>query len=256
MKTTILKAALLALIAVTGTAHALPVSGQGTWETTLLGRDINGNAVAGSDASAVFFYDTVLKVTWLRDANVNGLMNWQDAKEWSANLVVGAYDDWRLPTLTPVNGTTFNHNFTNNGASDYGTAATGVGWGTASEMGHLFYVTLGNKGYWTPGAGGSSGTDLTVQPGYGLKNTGDFQDLQANAYWSGLATSLPCCAWRFIPEFGFQDFGDGEAQSWLALAVRPGDVIAAVPEPETYALMLAGLALVGAAAKRKARRAQ
>jgi hypothetical protein len=32
--------------------------------------------------------------------------------------------------------------------------------------------------------------------------------------------------------------------------------VAAVPEPETYALMLAGLAVVGAAAKRKARRAQ
>jgi hypothetical protein len=37
--------------------------------------------------------------------------------------------------------------------------------------------------------------------------------------------------------------------------VRDGNV-SPVPEPETYALMLAGLAVVGAAAKRKASRAQ
>jgi hypothetical protein len=30
-----------------------------------------------------------------------------------------------------------------------------------------------------------------------------------------------------------------------------GDVLAPIPEPETYALMLAGLALVGAAARRR-----
>lgn len=35
----------------------------GTWETTLLGRDINGSAVAASSTSAVFLYDTTLDVT-------------------------------------------------------------------------------------------------------------------------------------------------------------------------------------------------
>jgi hypothetical protein len=38
--------------------------------------------------------------------------------------------------------------------------------------------------------------------------------------------------------------------SLRALAVRDGDVLASVPEPETYAMMLAGLCALGAAARR------
>jgi len=40
-----------------------------TANAALVGRDTNGNAVAGNAASSVFLYDTVLDVTWLRDAN-------------------------------------------------------------------------------------------------------------------------------------------------------------------------------------------
>ena len=250
MKKMILKTALLACVAIAGNAQALPVAGQGTWETTLVGRDINGNAVAGNAASSVFLYDTVLDVTWLRDANANGAMKWSDANTWAADLVVGAYDDWRLPTLTPVNGTAFNINFTNNGTSDNGYGATGTGWGTASEMGHLFYVTLGNTGYCTPDEDESNGCE--EQPGSGLTNTGDFQNLQESFYWSGLEYApLTSHAWNFNTSVGGQN-GYYKTDSMYALAVRPGDVLVpAVPEPETYALMLAGLAVVGAAARRR-----
>jgi hypothetical protein len=240
MKTPLLCSTLLAaLVCVSGGAQA-----------SLVGRDINGNAVAGNAASSVFLYDTVLNVTWLRNANANGLMNWTQANTWAANLVVGAYDDWRLPTLGPVNGTSFNYNFTNNGTSDHGFGATGAGWGTASEMGPLFYVTLGNKGYCTPGAGGSSG--CAEQPGWGLTNTGAFQNLQSGFYWSGLEYAPDTGdAWDFLIGYG-NAYPNYKGNSLYALAVRPGDVLVpAVPEPETYALMLAGLAVVGAAARRR-----
>ena len=41
------------------------VPGQGTWETTLQARNLDG------DTTTDAFYDTALSITWLRNANVN-----------------------------------------------------------------------------------------------------------------------------------------------------------------------------------------
>lgn len=49
--------ALLLALAATATMVATPA------HAALVGRDINGNAVAGYDASAVFLYDTDLDIT-------------------------------------------------------------------------------------------------------------------------------------------------------------------------------------------------
>ena len=58
-----------AAVLLAGAAQAVGVSGQGIWETTLLGRDGFGQPVDASSDSARFLYDTVLDITWLRDAN-------------------------------------------------------------------------------------------------------------------------------------------------------------------------------------------
>jgi hypothetical protein len=48
----------LGLVALSGAAEA-GISGQGTWETTLQARDINGDGVVDA------YYDTALNVVWL-----------------------------------------------------------------------------------------------------------------------------------------------------------------------------------------------
>ena len=49
---------------------------------------------------------------------------------------------------------------------------------------------------------------------------------------------------------GYQG-GSYQFYELYAWAVRPSDVAAPIPEPETYAMMLAGLALLGVVARRR-----
>jgi hypothetical protein len=104
-----------------------------------------------------------------------------------------------------------------------------------------YYVTLGNKGYCTPNdaAPGS----CAEQPGWALTNTGGFQKVQSSGYWSGTEYApYPDAAWDFFTSGGNQT-SNYQGNALYAMAVRPGDV-AAVPEPQTYAMLLLGLSAV------------
>jgi len=186
-------------------------------------------------------YDTDRNITWLADANLaasntfgvggireDGVMNWATANSWigamnTANYL--GYHDWRLPDTPQPDATC---------------GSQGSGYGcTGSELGHLFYEALS----------GSAGTSITSghNANYLL-----FQNIQASAgyYWSGTEYAPNTLnAWYFRFSDGDQGNLDkvGIVYAW---AVRDGDV-AAVPEPETYAMMLAGLGLVGAAVRRR-----
>lgn len=252
MKKIILKVALLACAAIAGNVHAVGVSGQGTWETTLLGRDITGKAVASNDASSVFLYDTTLNITWLRDANSNGVMTWDQAIAWANSLnnnaAYGSLTGWRLPTM--IDTGTPGCNSANSGTDcGYNVQTKSgnltqyqVGQTVYSEMASLFYETLGNKAYFSPAG--------VFQPDYGLSNEGAFQNLQLY-YWSGLEYAPDTgSAWYFNTSVGGGGY-NAKPNSLYALALRSGEVLAApIPESETYALMLGGLAVVGVAARR------
>jgi len=232
-------AALMTAAAPLAQAAQAPVPGQGTWETTLQGRDING------DSTIDAYYDTVLNVTWLKDANFAkttsfpgadslGRMNWADANAWAAGLDVYGVTGWQLPSVLDTG---------------------------KSQLGHLYRTTLGNALF----------NDVT--------NTGPFVNWQIKSpdsahsvYWYNVPPVIGLDGSNslsgFTRSFKFVDLpsnhqgtclrcgDDFSPQSTLghAWAMHTGDV-APVPEPETYALMIIGLGALGVVARRKKRRA-
>ena len=77
----------------------------------------------------------------------------------------------------------------------------------------------------------------------------EFDGVQAIVYWSG-SEIVAGRAWFFSAGGGGQDFF-GEGFPLFAVAVRSGDVVAAVPEPESLALVLVGLVAAGVARRRR-----
>lgn len=229
---------LLGLMAGTSGAHAAAIAGRGTWETDLVGRDLDGNSANGFEA----YYDKALNVTWLADANfaktskitADGLLTQAQANVWTARLNIGGVTGWRLPTTVDTRCTSFNA---------YG--GTGCGFNVdpgTSELAHLFFVTLGDKSLYAP--------TKVRQTDFGLTNTGPFKNVQAYSYWSSTAWSDSVTyAYDFDTHIGYQGINPTGLPLFV-WAVHDGDVAAAaVPEPSAYSLAAAGL--VGMALMRR-----
>jgi len=169
-------------------------------------------------------YDTDLNITWLSDANyaqtsgydADGRMNWNEANTWAESLNVGGVSGWRLPTADWCLGLSC----------------------PKSEMGHLFYNELGGTEF--NSILSSSDPDLAL-----------FTNIQQvylfDEYWSGTTDYIHmdyqnavAFAFRFFDGFPDEAYKSYNFSAW---AVHDGDV-AAIPEPETYAMMVLGLAVL------------
>lgn len=188
----------------------------------------SANAALISRAGGQAYYDDVLNITWLTNANLadsndfgvagiaaNGSMTWDKAQEWVGAMNTANYlgtNTWRLPTIIDT------------GTSGCNNAYTGTDCGynvdlSTSEMAHMFYSTLGNVGYFN-----TSGS-----PTLCLTNTGPFSNLQPDYNWSG-TTYAPdaSTAWLFN-FYGGHQFNDYKSDGWYAWAVSPGDALVPVP---------------------------
>lgn len=155
--------------------------------------------------------DTSTNLMWTRNVEISGFNNtWDQAISWAADLNYAGYSDWRLPSVLN---------------SDGSGPCTGYNC-SDSEMGHLFYVSLGN----------SFGGPPT--------NAGPFEYLlSAHPFWLAEAhPSIPSYAWYFDTDGGYQWARDKGTNSY-AWAVR------AVPIPG--AVWLFGSGILGLAGLRR-----
>lgn len=217
------------------------------------------NAALLSRLSGQAYYDDVLDITWLTDANladtndfgvtgikVDGMMTWAKANEWVGAMNTANHlgtNDWRLPFI--VDTGTPGCNFAYTGTDCGFNVQTKSGAMVYSEMAHLYYTTLGNTGVYNT-SGTPAGCSI-VSP-WCLMNTGPFSNLQPHGYWSSTEYAhAPSDAWHFSFDGGFQRSLSGiDLYAW---AVRPGD-IAAVPVPGAVWLLGGALTLLGSVRRR------
>jgi hypothetical protein len=246
--------------------------------TLLISQSANAGLIERTITDANFgtvqaYYDDVLDLTWLKDANfaktsgydADGEMTWTAANTWAGQLSLGAYDDWRLTSLQPQNSQTgfdYSYSLNGSGSSDHGYNITN----SVNEMAYMFHVNLGLQGRCDGANNTASSCD---QSGTGFHNTSyhsaintanlgnniAIDNLMSDVYWSDLEYAPNTYdAWAFRTSKGFQDVYH-KGYSHYGWAVRSGDVSApsqptvGVPEPTTLAIF--GLGLLGLVLRRK-----
>ena len=234
---------ILFLLVMSGIAQAtLTTIGTATYNGSeynlIWDNDNNGNSVVWLD----YTNDSNSwenQVGWASSLNGTGVLIYNIDSAYTVEWGTGS---WRLPST--VDGTYV-------GGYD-GTTTAGYNI-TTSEMGHLYYVELGNLGY--------KDTSGNNQSGYGLTETGDFENLISLWYWSGTEYADDTSnAWHFRMGVGYQLKLD-KTNDYYGLAVRSGQVSlssvpvagSVVPVPGSVLLLGAGLFGLAAAGRIKGR---
>ena len=174
-------------------------------------------------------YEDDQGLIWLDYSNRAG-GGWDDYMKWvsglnnpgvltcsfSPGINVSWNGDWRLPK-------------TRDGARHFGyDGSTTAGFNiTTSELGHLYYKSLGNIGHYD--ARGQRLQGWGNDTAWGLKKKSHFNNLYSDSYWSSTEYSAyDQHAWSFSFAFGSQsNRAYKEFNLFSAIAVRPARVTAA-----------------------------
>ena len=201
------------MVAVTGASQASLV---------FQGRLADGTASATCTASGAnkctYFFDTTLNITILNNWNIG-------SGHWSPGAAAGSAQAL---------------------AASAGLAASGLsGWVLPTGDGFAAAAGADNQYLSIWNSVGNSYAGLTNQ----------FDGVQSALYMSSSELTQfpgPGFPWTFdASNNGYQDI-DFSLGAWQALAVRPGDLAAAVPEPQTLALALLALGAAVIAGRRRA----
>ena len=198
-------------------ATVLALTGAAYAAPVFQGRLANGTASAtctvSGAAKCAMFYNTTLNVTILNDWNIG-------IGFWSATAAAGSAQAR---------------------AESTGAAQTAfTGW----------FLPTGDGG----SVAGALNQYLSIWNDVGISFTGlqaQFDGVQSGGYWSGTEYAPgPGSAWSFFT-FGGGQVNVGKSNALYAVAVRPGDVAARVPEPQTLALVLLALGATVVARRRR-----
>ena len=184
------------------------------------------------DGAADAYYDSTQHITWLADANLAaaqgqgsifgpGAMSWSEASSWVAGLDVDSVAGWRLPrSFVPD------------------LAGLCAGGSSAACSGRLTFDSELSRLWDQVGAGGPFANSRF-------------------GYWTGNTYTPVGEPTHFYTQIFSFDSGQRAMTDELSVpalhawAVHDGDVgISPVPEPSTYALLLAGVVMIIAVARR------
>ncbi|MBS4050890.1 MAG: hypothetical protein KGZ69_06770 [Methylomonas sp.] len=153
------------------------------------------------------------------------------------------YNNWRLPSLSPINGTNFNTNSSYNGATDAGYNITSP----TSELSYMWHINLHLPDSYLPN--GQLNPAWTNTTGYFLNfadaanaNASDSFTFGGNQkFWTELVPNPNAKPSMFYIFYGAQTINESESSPGVgAWIVRSGDV-APVPVPGAIWLFSSGL---------------
>lgn len=211
-------------------------------------------------------YSSVSDVTWTKDANLLGSMFASQGFDTVVNAIIAAsptiantpnaFSPSGVYTLTVSD---FNSDGQTNwfGAMAYVNYLNSINYG-GSKQWRLPLAATQNNEFNTPSNGSTAGNELSElfyqelgsRAGDSIINTSIFDDEQTGNYWFGTEYARsPKDALVFGTGDGYQNDAF-KSHQFYAWAVSPGR-IGVVPEPESIAMLLLGLSLVGGVVRRR-----